>query len=155
MDRQDCELIADVLKRRIVDIKKMREAADVECQEDEHAMLVQILVLAHDLGIAFAKQDPTFDDILVNAVRSEMATWVRKPATNAPWGRVPNNPERAEILGDKFTLWAKVWDDKPIFRVLPFGTKPHRDDPGVYDLDSAFAKVGLTPPKEPWPQNPQ
>jgi len=112
------------------------------------------LILAHELGLAFAKEDPGFDDVLVEAVRGEMAksTVKNKPVTT-PWGWVQNTAERAEILGDEFTLWSKVRDGKFIFRVLPVGEKPHRDDPGVYDLDSAFAQVGLTPPKEPWPGN--
>lgn len=155
MDRQDCELIADVLKRRIVDIRKAWEPPEAECTDVEHATLGQILTLAHDLGIAFAKQDTTFDEVLVNAVRSEMATWVQKPVTSSPWAWVTNNAERAEILGDKFKLWVKVRNRKFIFQVLPVGTTPTRYDDGVYDLDSAFTQVGLTPPNEPWPENPQ
>jgi hypothetical protein len=155
MNRQDCELIADVLKRQIVKIRKGWEPPEAECIDAEHAMLVQVLTLAHDLGLVFAKQDPTFDEILVNAVRSEMATWVQKPVPNSPWGRVENTAERAEILGDKFKLWCKVRNHKFLFQVLPTGTTPTRYDDGVYDLASAFTQVGLTPPKEPWPQNPQ
>ena len=37
----------------------------------EYAMKIQIVVLAHDLGLAL--EDPTFDDILVNEAQEEMA----------------------------------------------------------------------------------
>ena len=73
MTTKDCELIAKVLRNRISEIGKLFEPRDVRVPDIEYAMKIQIVVLAHDLGLALAKQDPTFDDILVNAAQEELA----------------------------------------------------------------------------------
>jgi len=64
MTRADCELIANVLQRRVVDIREMFRPPDAHVTDVERFAKVQVLTLAHDIGIAFAKQDPTFDELL-------------------------------------------------------------------------------------------
>jgi hypothetical protein len=72
MTRTDCEMVAEVLRRRIVEIGKMFEPPDARVPDVEKAMKIQILVAAHDIGIAFAKEDPQFDSVLVEAVQAEI-----------------------------------------------------------------------------------
>jgi hypothetical protein len=72
MTRADCVLIAEVLRQRIVDIRKMFEPPEAHVPDVERFAKVQVLTLAHDIGIAFAKQDPTFDEFLVETVRAEV-----------------------------------------------------------------------------------
>jgi hypothetical protein len=72
MTRDDCELIAEVLRRRIVKIREMFQAPDTRVPDVQQFAKVQTLVLAHDLGLAFAKDDATFDDFLVKTVQDEM-----------------------------------------------------------------------------------
>jgi len=64
--------VAKVLRRRIVEIGKLFEAPDARVPDVEKAMQVQVLLVAHDLGLAFAKENPAFDDILVKTVQDEM-----------------------------------------------------------------------------------
>jgi hypothetical protein len=72
MTKADCELVAEVLRRRIVKIREMFAPPDARVPDVEQFAKVQVLTLAHDIGIAFRKEDPTFDDLLVEAVRGEM-----------------------------------------------------------------------------------
>jgi hypothetical protein len=72
MTREDCELLADVLRQRIVDIRAMSLPPDARVPNLEQFAKVQVLTLAHEIGIAFAKQDPAFDDILVETVQAKM-----------------------------------------------------------------------------------
>jgi len=65
MTREDCELVAEVLRRKVVKIREMFRPPDAHVPDVERFAKVQILTLAHELGIAFAKQDPTFDEFLV------------------------------------------------------------------------------------------
>lgn len=72
MTQKDAETIAEVLRLRIVKIREMFEPADAHVPDVERFAKVQVLTLAHDIGIAFAKEDPTFDNVLVETVRAEM-----------------------------------------------------------------------------------
>jgi hypothetical protein len=67
MTNEESKIIADVLRHRIIEIRKMFEPADAHVPQDqvEQAMIVQILVLAQDLDVAFS------DSVFVEAVRSE------------------------------------------------------------------------------------
>jgi hypothetical protein len=72
MTRADCEVIAEVLRKRIVDIRKMFEPPDAHVPNVEKFAKIQVVTLAHDIGIAFSKEDPAFDNILVEEVRDEI-----------------------------------------------------------------------------------
>jgi hypothetical protein len=72
MTRAEVEIIAEVLRQRIVKIREMLRPPDAHVPDIEQAMKMQIAFVARDIGHAFAKQDPTFDDILTEAVVSEM-----------------------------------------------------------------------------------
>jgi len=72
MTRADCDLIAEVLRQRIVKLREMFRPPDAHVRDVEQFAKVQVLTLAHDIGIAFAKEDATFDELLVEAVQGEM-----------------------------------------------------------------------------------
>ena len=72
MTLNDCERIAEVFRKRIVDIRKMFEPRDAHVPDVEQFAKVQVVSLAHDLGVEFAKDDPSFDNILVEVVRAEI-----------------------------------------------------------------------------------
>jgi hypothetical protein len=144
MNREDVEIIAEVLRQKVVKIREMFRPPDAHVTDVERFAQVQVLTLAHDIGIAFTPQDPTFDNILVEAVQLEIYRDVsseeQKPATtNSPWGRVENTPEREAMLGGA-VLWCRVFDGEKIFTVLPVGTVPGlRDGRYYYTVDEALA----------------
>ena len=72
MTRTEVELIAEVLRQKVVKIREMFRPPDARVSDVEQFAKIQILTLAHDIGIAFRKEDPTFDDILVETVRAEV-----------------------------------------------------------------------------------
>ena len=74
MTHDERDLIADVLRQRIVEIKKMFQTPDWEIPKEEipQAIKVQIAALAGDLDSAFRKRDPAFGQFFLGAVRSEM-----------------------------------------------------------------------------------
>lgn len=58
MTRADCEVVAEVLRQRIVDIGKMFEPPDTRVPDVQQFAKFQVLTLAHDLGRAFRNDDP-------------------------------------------------------------------------------------------------
>ena len=72
MTKADVETIAEVLRQKVVKIREMFRPPDAHVPDVEQFAKVQVLTLAHDIGIAFAKQDPTFDELLVETVRAEV-----------------------------------------------------------------------------------
>jgi hypothetical protein len=72
MTRTEVEIIAEVLRQKVVKIHEMFRPPDAHVRDVEQFAKIQILTLAHDIGIALAKQDPTFDELLVETVRAEV-----------------------------------------------------------------------------------
>ena len=72
MTRTEVEIIAEVLRQKVVKIRKMFRPPDAHVRDVEQFAKIQILTLAHDIGIALAKQDPTFDELSVETVRAEV-----------------------------------------------------------------------------------
>ena len=58
--------------RELCNLREMFRPADAHVPDVERFAMVQIVTLAHDIGIAFGKEDPAFDDILVETVRGEI-----------------------------------------------------------------------------------
>jgi len=50
----------------------MFEPLDAHVPNVEKFAKIQVVTLAHDIGIAFSKEDPAFDNILVEVVRDEI-----------------------------------------------------------------------------------
>jgi hypothetical protein len=60
------------LRQKVLKIREMFRPPDAHVPDVEQFAKIQILTLARDIGIAPAKQNPTFDELLVETLRAEV-----------------------------------------------------------------------------------
>jgi len=57
--KQDREIVSEILKRHVIEIRKIFDESQSEVSVDDiqHAMTVQIILVAQDLDVAFDEND--------------------------------------------------------------------------------------------------
>jgi hypothetical protein len=80
MTNDENKLIADVLRNRVNEIKKMFQEPGVIVDDIPRAMNIQVMILAQELEHAFYQHDPAFkENVFVGAVQDEMKRNVTAP----------------------------------------------------------------------------